>query len=208
MNTPPVPPVIKPPAKRGWLWLILVIILIPLIPLGGLALGVASYFRLGSDTRALRNELTRASGTEWRKQIGLNIGDTTLGVARGALPFIKGIDRDAQSALRAVHGVEVGIYELDSTSKTPDRAAMLNAADKAMSRRGWERVVGVLDGDDMVSVFLPAKITPANQMKCCVAVLDDRKLIIVSARGDLKPLLEFARNKSDWHAKFPSLASQ
>ena len=204
MNPPPLPPVIRPRASRRWLWLILVIILLPLIPLGGLALGVASYFRLSSDTRALRNELTRASGAEWRKQIGLNIGDTTLGLARGASLFID-LDRDAQTALRAVRGAEVGLYELASTSKSPDRAAMLNAADKAMSRRGWERVVGVLDGDQMVGVFLPAKIT-SDRMKCCVAVLDGRRLIVVSAEGDLQPLMELARNKSDWHAKFPSFA--
>jgi len=208
MNPPPVPLAIKPPAKRQWLWLILVIILLPLIPLGGLALGVASYFRLSSDTRALRNELTRASGTEWRKQIGLNIGDTTLGMARGTLWFIKGIDRDVQMALRAVHGVEVGIYELDSASKAPDPAAMLNAADKAMNNRGWERVVGVLDNGQMVCVFVPAKISSANQMKCCVAVLEDRKLIVVSAKADPRPLVELARNKSDWPAKFPALAKR
>ena len=179
-----------------------------MIPLGGLALGVASYFRLSSDTRALRNELTRASGTEWRKQIALNIGDSTLGVTRGALLFIKGVDRDAQTALRAVRGVEVGIYELDSTSKAPDRAAMLNAADKVMSSRGWERVVGVLDGEQMVGVFLPAKITSGNQMKCCVAVLDDRKLIVVSAKADLQPVVDLVKSQSDWHAKFTSSLSR
>ena len=205
MNTTPVPPVIKPPARRGWLWLILAIILLPLIPLGGLALGVASYFHLSSDTRALRNELTRASGTEWRKQIGLNIGDTTLGIARGALLFVKA-DREAQTALRAVRGVEVGIYEMTSRSKAPDPAVMLNAADKAMSNRGWERVVAVVDNEQMVAVFLPAKITSANRMKCCVAVLDDRRLIVVSAKADLQPLVEFAKSQSDWPVKFPSLA--
>lgn len=207
MNTPSAPPVIQPTRRRQWLWLILAIILLPLIPLGGLALGVASYFHLSSDTRALRNELTRASGTEWRKQIGLNIGDTTLGLARGALLFIKGVDREAQTALRAVHGVEVGIYQLTSTSKAPDPAAMLNAADKAMSNRGWERVVGVLDNEQMVCVFLPAKIT-SDRMKCCVAVLDDRKLIVVSAKADLQPLVELAKSQTDWHVKFRSLASR
>ena len=206
MNTPP-PPVILPRTNRQWLWLILAIILLPLIPLGGLALGVASYFHLSSDTRALRNELTRASGIEWRKQIGLNIGDSTLGLARGALLFVKA-DRQVQTALRSVHGVEVGIYELDSTSRAPDCAAMLNAADKAMSSRGWERIVGVIDGKQMVGVFLPAKITSANRMKCCVAVLDDRKLIVVSARGDLQPLVELIKSQPDWQIKLPSLANR
>lgn len=208
MEQPAIPPLIHPPAERRWLWVVvLVVILIPLVALGGLAFGVTSYFRLSSDTRALRNELTKASGTEWRKQIGLNIGDTTLGLARGVLLFTK-VEPEVKTALGAVHGVEVGIYELDSTSKAPDRTAMLNAADKAMSRRGWERVVGVLDGDQMVGVFVPVKITSANRLKCCVAVLDGRKLIVVSASADPQPLLEFVRNQPDWREGIRSLASR
>jgi hypothetical protein len=131
----------------------------------------------------------------------------TLGVARGVLLFTQ-LDRDAQTALRAVHGVEVGIYELNATSSAPDRAAMLDAADQAMNSRGWERVVAVLDGDDMIGVFLPTKMTAANRMKCCVVVLDGRQLVVVSARADLGPVLECLRNKSDWRAKLPSLASR
>jgi hypothetical protein len=32
---------------------------------------------------------------------------------------------------------------------------MLAAADSAMTARGWERVVGVMDGKDLVAVYLP-----------------------------------------------------
>lgn len=78
MQTSPAPPVIRPPSSRRWLWMGLALVLIPLLTLGGLALGVASYFRLSSDTRALRSELMRASGAEWRQRIGLNVGGTTL----------------------------------------------------------------------------------------------------------------------------------
>ncbi len=52
-----------------------------------LAAGVISYFRLSSDTRMLRSELTRASGAEWRQQIGLNVGSVTLGLVRAGLSF-------------------------------------------------------------------------------------------------------------------------
>ena len=34
---------------------------------------------------------------------------------------------------------------------------MLVAADSAMTARGWERVVGVMDGRDLVAVYLPEK---------------------------------------------------
>jgi hypothetical protein len=208
MNQPAIPPLIHPPAKHRWLWIVLVLILIPLIPLGGLALGVASYFRLSSDTRALRNELTKASGTKWRQQIGLNVGSMTLGAVRGGLSFAR-LDPKAQEVLRAargVEGVEVGVYELHSGSNPPDRAAMLTVADNVMSARGWERVVGVLDGEQVVGVFLPARITSPSRMKCCVVVLDGRQLVVVSAHADLEPLLEFLRNQPEWRAKMRSLA--
>lgn len=203
-STPP--PVTPPPSQTRWLGIALVLLLLPVIPLGGLALGVASYFRLSADTRALRDELTQASGAEWHKKIGLNIGNLTLGVARGALQFTQ-LEPEAQTALRAARGVEVGIYELAPDSRTPDCAAMLNAADEAMRRRGWERVVGVLDGAEMVGVFLPAKMTSASRAKCCVVVLDDRNLVLVTGGADLQPLLELAQNKTGWRTKLAQFAS-
>jgi hypothetical protein len=184
-----------------------VLVLIPLVALGGLAVGVASYFHLSSDARALRSELTRARGAEWRQQIGLNIGGVTLGVVRAGLSFVP-IDSEARAALRTVRGVEVGIYELASGSKRPDRAAMLGVADGVMSARGWERVVSVLDGEQLVGVYLPAEMTSARRMKCCVMVLDGRQMVVVSARADLEPLMECLRNQTGLHAEVRSLASR
>ena len=210
MNPPPaplVPPLIRPRAKRFWNRAVLAVTLIPFVVLAVLAVGVISYFHLSSDTRMLRSELTRASGAEWRQQIGLNIGSVTLGLARAGLSFAP-LDPEARVALRAVRGVEVGIYQLASGSKRPDRTAMLNAADGVMRTRGWERVVGVLDHDQLVGVYLPAKITSARRMKACVMVLDGHQMVVVSARADLEPLLECLRNQTDWHAKMHSLASR
>lgn len=210
MNQPAIPPLIERPTNRPWLWIMLVVALIPLVALGGLALGVASYFHLNADTRALRNELTQASGATWRKQIGLNIGSITLGAVRGGLSFAR-LDPEAQEVLQAargIKGVEVGVYELNSESSAPDRAAMLTVADSVMSARGWERAVGVLEGDQMVGVFLPARITSPSRMKCCVVVLNGRQLVIVSARADLEPLLEWLQNQPDWRDGMRTLASR
>lgn len=207
MKPLPSPPPIRSPAKRRWLWVGLVLITIPLVALGGLAFGVASYFHLSTDTRALRNELTRASGAKWRQQIALNIGSMTLGAVRGGLSFAP-LDSKAKAALRAVRGAQVGVYKMTSESNHPNSAAMLSVADGVMSARGWERVVGGLDGEQMVGVFLPAGITSASQMKCCVVVLDGRQMVVVSARADLEPLLKCLRNQTDWPAKVLSLAGR
>jgi hypothetical protein len=170
-------------------------------------LGVLSYFHLSSDTRAVRNEMTRASGVEWRQQIGFNIGSLTLSAARVGLSFVP-LEPEARAALRSVRGVEVGIYEQVAGLEQTDREAMLGVADRVLSARGWERVIGVLEGKSMVGVYVPAKMTPASRMKACVVVLERRQMVVVSARANLEPLLECLRDNPKWRAEVRSLASR
>jgi hypothetical protein len=182
-------------------------LLAPFVAVGGLILGVASYFHLSSDTRALRNRLMEASGVEWRQQIGLNIGRFTFGAVRAGLSFVT-LDPEARAAVQAVRGAEVGIYELVSERSHPDGAAMLAVADKVLNDRGWERVVGVLDGEELVSVYLPAKTISARRVKCCVVVFDGQRMVMVRATANLEPLLECLRNQTDIRANLRSLASR
>jgi hypothetical protein len=168
-------------------------------------LGVLSYFHLSSDTRAVRREITRASGVEWRQQIGLNIGSLTMSAARAGLAFVP-LEPEARAALRSVRGVEVGVYEQAAGLEQADREAMLAVADRVLNARGWERVVGVLEGKSMVGVYLPAKVTPASRMKACVVVQEGRQMVVVSAQANLEPLLECLRNNPEWRAGMRSLA--
>jgi hypothetical protein len=93
--------------------------------------------------------------------------------------------------LEAVRGAEVGIYELASAEQ-PNCGTMLTAADKAMTARGWDRVVGVIDGDDLVTVYVSQKTTSARRMECCVMVFDGEHMILASAKANLQPLLQMA----------------
>jgi hypothetical protein len=158
-----------------------------------LAAVVANCFCLGSDARALRNELIRSSGVEWRQQIALNAGRLTLGAVRAGLSCVK-LDPGARAALQSVRSGGVGVYQLPLGTPPPDRAAMLAAADSAMTARGWERVVGVMDGHDLVTVYLPKNVA-VHRLKCCVMVFDGEKMILVSAQTNLEPLLEYALNQ-------------
>ena len=171
-----------------------------------MALGAASYFHLSSDTRALRNGLLKASGVEWRQQIGLNIGSGTLGVVRAGLSFVP-LDAEAQAAVQTVRGLEVGIYELAIGAKPPDGAAMLSAADTVLKERGWERLVGILDGEELVGVYVPGKDISVRQVKCCVLVFDGRQMILASAKADIQPLLHCLQSQPDLRAKVRSLAA-
>lgn len=207
MNPPPAPPLIRPPASRGWFWFGLTVLLLPLFALSVIALGVASYFHLGSDTRALRDGMMKANGGEWRQHIGLNLGSLTLGAVRAGLSFAP-LDAKAQAAVRTVRGVEVGIFELAPGAKPLNRAAMLADADAAMQARGWERLVGVLDGEDLVGVYVPATNFSARQVKCCVAVFDGRQLVVVLARADVEPLVKCLLNETELCAKLRTLAAR
>jgi hypothetical protein len=206
MNLPPAPPLIHPPAKRPWFWVGLGLLLLPFVALGVIALGVASYVHPSADTRALRNGLIKASGVDWRQRIGLNIGSGTLGVVRAGLSFTR-LDAQARTAVQAVRGVEVGIYELAAGTKPPDCAAMLATADAVLNARGWERVVGVLDGEQLVGVYVAGKAISAHPLKCCALVFDGRQMILVSGRADVEPLLQFLRNQSDLRGTVQSLAA-
>ena len=206
MNSSSDPSPDRPLAWRALFWIGLSL-LAPFVAVGGMILGVASYFHLSSDTRALRNGLMEASGVEWRQQIGLNIGRFTFGAVRAGLSFVT-LDPEARAAVQAVRGAEVGIYELVSERSHPDGAAMLAVADKVLNDRGWERVVGVLDGEELVSVYLPAKTISARRVKCCVVVFDGQRMVMVRATANLEPLLECLRNQTDIRANLRSLASR
>lgn len=207
MNPTPEPPLICPPTSRLWFWVGLVSLMFPFVALGVIGLGAASYLNLSSDTRALRNGLMKASGVEWRQNLGLNIGSMTLGVVRAGLSLAP-LDAQARAAVQTVRGVEVGIYELTPGSKPPDCAAMLAVADTVLNARGWERVVGVLDGEELMSVYVPGAAIAARQVKCCVLVFDGQQMVLVSARADVEPLWECLRNQTDLRTKVRSLAAR
>ena len=197
MKPSSLPPATRRPTRRLWLWGLLAT---PLLLLVVLAAVVANCFRLGSDTRALRNELIRSSGVEWRQRIALNAGRLTLGAIRAGLSCAR-LDPGARAALQSVRNAGVGVYQLPSGTPPPDRAAMLAAADTAMTARGWERVVGVIDGQDLVTVYMPGKDVSSHRVKCCVTVFDGSEMVLVSAQANLEPLVEYALNQPGLRAQ-------
>jgi hypothetical protein len=191
-TTPPMNPSphlagTRPSARRLWLWGLLIT---PLLLLALLGVGVASCFRLGSDARAVRDALTQSSGVEWRPQVVLNAGWLTLGAVRAGLSRVR-LDPVARAALQSVHAAGVGVYQLPPGTRPPNRAAMLASADAAMTARGWERVVGVVDRRDLVAVYFPKGIA-LERVKCCVLVFDGKQMVLVSAQGNPMPLAQYA----------------
>ncbi|HKW28766.1 MAG TPA: hypothetical protein VJT54_05490 [Verrucomicrobiae bacterium] len=184
-------------ARRLWLWGLLATPLLLVLLVGA---GVASLFYLGSDARALRNGLMKSSGVEWQQRIALNAGCLTLGAVRAGLSHAR-LEPGARAALQSIRSAEVGVYQLVSGTPPPDRGSMLTAADTAMTVRGWERVVGVMDGHNLVAVYLPEKNITAHRLKCCVMAFDGKEMVLVSAQGNPEPLLTYAFDQANLHAQ-------
>jgi hypothetical protein len=128
---------------------------------------------------------------EWRKQFAVNVGYLTVGLARFGVSFFH-VPPEATAALAAIDGGEVGVYQVKELDSRPDFAGILRIADKSMQRRGWERIVGVVDGKQFVAVYAPTAIH-GKKLSCCIAVLDEQNLVVVSARGNISPLLQLAQ---------------
>jgi hypothetical protein len=170
-----------------------VLLMLLCLPLFGAA-GVASYFRLSSQTRALRGSLMRSIPGQWDKRFAVNLGGFTLGAVRYGSRFFH-MPPEPRAALEALHAAEVGVYRLQDQLESLDYNAVFLEADKSMRARGWERVVAVTQPRGMVMVYVPRKGISTSRMSCCVMVLQERDLVIASARGDLEPLLELAEKR-------------
>jgi hypothetical protein len=144
------------------------LLVVPSLLLVTLAAGVVSCFRLGSEARVLRNGLIESSGVEWRQQIALNANCLTLGAVRAGLSCVR-LDPGARAALQSVRSAGVGVYQVVSGTP-PDRTAMLAA------------------------IYLPDKNISVHRVKCCVMVFDGEEMVLVSARGNLEPILTYALN--------------
>jgi hypothetical protein len=104
---------------------------------------------------------------------------------------------EARAALEAVHGAEVGVYKLQHELTPADFSALFSSTDRTMASRGWDRIVGVVDGQQFVAVYFPHRKVSLRSLKCCVVVFDGRELVVASASGNLEPLFQLAGQHID-----------
>jgi hypothetical protein len=163
----------------------------PALVLALLAVSMTGCLKVGSDAAALRNSLTKSDATEWDKQIEIGVGRLTLFAARAGLSFVE-LPTEARTVLGAVHGAEVGIYHRQTRPRGLDHSAMLSSADEAMSARGWDRLVTVVNRHELIAVYVPDQVGATREVRVCLAVVKEGELVLASARSDLEPLLSLA----------------
>lgn len=189
MNPAPSAP---SPARRSYArWIIagLVLLVAPVIIVG---VGVWSVVTLGKDAAVLRREVMTASGSDWSTRVQLDAGWAILGTARTALRFVpdKNVD-DARLALSAVKHASVGVYERRGRDRGMNSAELLASTDRVMNRRGWSRLVGVVDDNTTVLIYAADKGAKGDKIDLCLSVVDGREMVIVSTRVDAGVLAEF-----------------
>jgi hypothetical protein len=153
--------------------------------------GVASFFRLGTEADALRASLMRDSRGEWQKKVGIHVGFFTTALVRGGSSFFK-LPPEAKAAISGLRGAEVAVYKRAVDLDEAKRGALLSSADETMTRRGWERVVAVCKDGKLVAIYTPRSGGRPSKVKFCIAVLDERNLVVVGVQGNLEPMLALA----------------
>ncbi|HYC72717.1 MAG TPA: hypothetical protein VEB66_16015 [Opitutaceae bacterium] len=180
MNSPNQNPAPKPP-RRLWPWVLAGVLCAPFVVLGTAAV---SYLTLDREAALIRREVMRASDTGWKTRVQFSAGPASFATVRGGLSFVRHREADeARAALRAVRRASVGVYEARGDAGDWTGSELLDRVDRRMGDRGWTRVVGVVDRGSTVLVYVPANCESLDEV--CVAVLDGRQLVVVSA--ELRP---------------------
>jgi len=159
--------------------------------------GVTGYFRLSSETAALRTGVMSTVPGVWDKKIALHVGWLTTTVIRTGSRLFN-LPPEPRAALDALHGAEVGIYKLQHDPGSLDFPAFFASSDRTMKSQGWDRVLGVAKDHQFVGVYFPHRKVSLKDVKCCVVVLQGRDLVVASVTGNLEPLLKLAENRPEF----------
>jgi hypothetical protein len=182
------------PRHRIWPW-ILGLILTPFVVLGVLIAGV---IHLNSDAAALRRQVMAATGNGWHTKVQFSVGPVLLGAVRTGVSFIRDMPPEAREALRAVRSASVGVYARSGAKEGGGRRDEVFAtADRLMARRGWTRIVGVADTDNIVLIYLPTQDEDSQPSRVCLAVCNDRELVVVAAGFEAKALAGLIAREMD-----------
>ncbi len=162
----------------------------------------------GREVRTIRGAVAGAHSHPVTTKMAFGVGRFALGIARSIADFVPA-NPELRSALQAVRWADVSLQRLESPLAVGERTAVLAAVDRAMEAKGWERVVGVLEGDrhmgeEVIGIYAPAGFDAEEELRLALFVLEDRELITVAAEVRLDPLVELAGDRirfEAWHDK-------
>jgi hypothetical protein len=174
------------PRRHVWRWILAATCVFLAMAAGG----AYSLLTLSREATALRRGVldTYAGGSSTRFQMSLD--GSLLGLVRTGLIFAP-LPAEARLALKSVRKASVGVYELKDAMS---RSNLMSRADAVMLARGYSRIIGVIEDDETVLIYVPEEAN-ADTLEVCLAVLDGRELVVVSARVASEPLLKLIEQK-------------
>jgi hypothetical protein len=170
--------------------------------IAAVVLWVLGSLRLSGDARALRDSLRSPGMVVYDKRIEVNAGWVATGLLRTGLEFAH-LDDEARAALDSFRSAEAGVYQRRFNRYDQDEPRDFTAADAAMERRGWERLLGVVQEDTFVAIYTPRRAAWNGDVKVCFAVIHDGKMVVGSARANPEALARLALEKSKFGSKQP-----
>lgn len=193
-ETPSAAEAVDPVPKRRFRWRYVFLGLLGAAVLGVLAI-VLSLLP-GREVQLIRSAVAGAHSGKAETKISFGVGRVALGLAR-LLTAFTGFDDDAKLVLQSVRQADVSIQILADPLAPGERQAVFEATDRAMTRNGWERIVGVVEGDDqmddeVIGIYTPSNLKAEDDLRVALFVLEGRDLITVAGRCQLEPLFELA----------------
>jgi len=158
-----------------------------------LVLTSTGCFRVGSDTRVLRDAALNSGFDQANEKIEVGVGFFTVGLAKIVTHYIDDIPPEARTAISSLKQAECAVYEVHHRRKS--LSSILTEADNAMEDRNCERLVGVIHENQLVAVYVPRNMHSAHNLKASVLVLNHNQLVCVTARADAQDLVQLAMSK-------------
>ena len=132
-----------------------------------------------------------ATDANWNTKAQVSVGRLTLATIGQGLRFFPHKDiADARLALRAVKHASIGVYERTSRESHWSCEKLFKKTDHAMHNLGWTRLVGVVDKQEMVLVYVQDDLDEDEPIDICVAVVSGKEMVVASTTIDAEALGE------------------
>jgi hypothetical protein len=156
--------------------------------IAAVCLGIVVVRSLGipDGTSPFREELFARLDLPHVSQVEVTVPPWLVVLGRVAAS-IADVDPRLNDGLAALKCGQVGVYELARVPSRRDVLTILELADQELGEAGWSRVVTVLEDEQLVAVYQSAG-GGETEFDAYVIVLDDRDLVMVSAKGRVEPM--------------------
>lgn len=132
-----------------------------------------------------------------QKQLGVKAGSGALWLGSWAVQFTDA-PAEVKTALKTVRGVDFAVYGLNKAPGSRELDILVKEMDRRMEKQGWERAVLTRQTGNVVAIYNKANLRRADDLRVCVLVVDDRGMVMASARADLGPAILYLQESGKW----------